>query len=327
MMKSSYKHLSIEERDKLAVLRSQGWSLRAMAREIGRDVSTLSRELKRNAPPIHAGYYLAHKADMRAVARRETASRHKRLGNDRVRAYVLKHLKKGWSPELIAGRLKNLGWVKTVSHEAIYQWVYADARELIPCLVRKNRQRQKRGYSRKHTKSHIPARVSIALRPAGAENRSRLGHWEADTMTSRKSRSALQVAVDRKARYSVVNKLPNRLASTMRKTLNKSMCKMPKSKLQSFTYDNGSENVEHQLTNAVLGTKSYFCAPYTSQEKGTVENTNGLIRRFFPKGFDFATLERKDVKAVQRWLNNRPRKCLGFSTPAEVFGQGVALRG
>jgi len=327
MMEPRYKHLSIEERDQLAVLRSQGLSLRAMARKLDRDVSTLSRELKRNAPPVHAGYYLAHKADGRAAARREAASHHKRLGDDDVRAYVLKHLKKGWSPELIAGRLKSLGWAKTVSHEAIYQWVYSDAPELIPYLVRKNRKRQKRGYSRKHAQSHIPARVPIAQRPAGAQNRSRLGHWEADTMVSRQSRPVLQVSVDRKARYTVMNKLPNRLASTMRKTLNKSMCKMPRSKLKSFTYDNGTENVEHELTNAVLGTKSYFCAPYTSQEKGTVENTNGLIRRFFPKRFDFATLQRKDVKAVERWLNNRPRKCLGYSTPAEVFWRGVALRG
>ena len=326
-MKHRYKHLSIEERDQLSVLHSKGLSLRAMARRLGRDVSTLSRELKRNAPPVHTGYYLAHKADGRASARRNAASHHKRLGDNRVRAYVRKHLKKGWSPELIAGRLKSLGWVETISHEAIYQWVYSDAPELIPCLVRKNRKRQKRGYSRKHVKCHIPARVSITRRPAGANNRSRLGHWESDTMVSRQCRPVLQVSVDRKARYTVMNKLPNRLASTMRKTLNKSMCKMPKSKLKSFTYDNGTENVEHEMTNAALGTKSYFCAPYTSQEKGTVENTNGLIRRFFPKQFDFATLGRKDVKAVQRWLNNRPRKCLGFSTPAEVFWRGVALRG
>jgi len=163
-MKHQYKHLGIEERDQLSVLHSQGLSLRAIALRLGRDVSTLSRELNRNAPPIHAGYYLAHKADGRASARRKAASHHKRLGDNRVRAYVLKQLKKGWSPELIAGRLKNLGWVETISHEAIYQWVYSDAPELIPCLVRKNRKRQKRGYSRKHSQSHIPARVSIARR-------------------------------------------------------------------------------------------------------------------------------------------------------------------
>jgi IS30 family transposase len=260
------------------------------------------------------------------VVRKHEAGKRDRLKEPRVRAYVTRQLKRGWSPELIAGRLKALDWAKAVSHEAIYQWVYDSARDLIPCLVRKNRKRQKRGYSRKHAQPHIPARVSIAKRPAGAQNRSRFGHWEADTMTSRQSRPVLQVAVERKARYTLLNKMPNREASSMRKTLNRAMCKLPIWMRESITYDNGTENVEHQLTNDVLGTKSFFCAPYTSQEKGTVENTNGLIRRFFPKRFDFATLERKEVKAVERWLNNRPRKVLGFLTPAEVFREGVALR-
>jgi transposase, IS30 family len=326
-MKTTYKHLSIEERDNLAVQRSRGKSLRAIAAALGRSHSSLVRELKRNAPPVNQGYYLPHKAQSRAVVRRQMAVRRERLKEPKVRAYVMRQLKRGWSPELIAGRLKALGWAKTVSHEAIYQWVYESARELIPCLVRKNRKRQKRGYSRKHAKTHIPARVSISRRPAGAQNRSRFGHWEADTMTSRQSRSVLQVAVERKARYTLLNKMPNREAASMRKTLNRAMCKLPLWMRESITYDNGTENTEHQLTNEVLGTRSYFCAPYTSQEKGTVENTNGLIRRFFPKGFDFATLERREIKAVERWLNNRPRKILGFLTPAEVFRQGGALGG
>jgi IS30 family transposase len=326
-MATTFKHLSIEDRDKLAVLRSQGLSLRAIAQAIGRNVGTVSRELKRNTPPVNSGYYLAHKAHDRAVVRKQAAGRRGRLKDPRVRAYVTKQLKRGWSPELIAGRLKALAWVKAVSHEAIYQWVYDSARDLIPCLVRKNRKRQKRGYSRKHAQNHIPARVSISKRPAGAQNRSRFGHWEADTMVSRQSRPVLQVVVERKARYTFLNKMPNREAASMRKTLNRALCKLPIWMRESLTYDNGSENVEHQRTNDVLGTKSFFCAPYTSQEKGTVENTNGLIRRFFPKRFDFATLERKEVKAVERWLNNRPRKVLGFLTPAEVFREGVALRG
>jgi IS30 family transposase len=325
-MTTTYKHLSIEDRDKIAVLHGRGRSLRAIAAEIGRDVSTVSRELKRNAPPVHTGYYLAHKANVRAQDRRQASSRRERLRNPKVKDAVITGLKLGWSPEIIAGRIKNQKWSKTISHEAIYQWIYNEAREYIPCLVRKNRKRQKRGYSRKHAQSHIPARVPITRRPAGAKNRSRFGHWEADTMVSRQSRPVLQLAVDRKSRYTVLNWLPNREASSMRKTLNKSLCKLPPWMLRSITYDNGTENVEHELTNLILGTRSFFCRPYTSQEKGTVENTAGLVRRFFPKRFDFATLERKDVKAVERWLNNRPRKCLGYSTPAEVFSGGVALR-
>lgn len=326
-MKPTYQHLSVEEREKLAVLRGNGTSLRSIAKVLGRSHSTLVRELKRNAPPVHRAYYLAHKAKARAVARREKAVRRKRLKSRRLRAYVAKQLKRGWSPELISGRVKLFGWEESISHEAIYQWVYEDARHLIPSLLRGTRKRKKRGYSRKHTKSHIPARVSIARRPAGAKNRSRLGHWEADTMVSRQSKPVLQVVVERKARFTILNKMRNREAATMRKTMNKAMCKLPKSLRKTMTYDNGSENVEHQLVNATLGMKSYFCAPYTSQEKGTVENTAGLVRRFFPKRFDFATLERREVKTVERWLNNRPRKCLDFQTPAEVFRQGGALRG
>lgn len=326
-MKPNYQHLNSDERDKLAVLRSKGLSIRAIAKELGRNPGTVSRELKRNAPPVNLGYYLAHKAQGRAVARRRAAVRRPRLKSPRVRGYVGRMLKRGWSPELIAGRIEHLKWPERVSHEAIYQWVYESAPELIPCLVRRHRERYKRGYSRKHNKSHIPGRVSITKRPKAVERRRQFGHWEADTMVSRESRSSMQTVVERKARFTRLNKLPNREAPSMRKTLNKALCKLPKGMRKSITYDNGSENVEHELVNATLETKSYFCHPYTSQEKGTVENTNGLIRRHWPRYTDFAKLSHAEVKTVERWLNSRPRKCLGFQTPAEVFAQGVALQG
>jgi IS30 family transposase len=326
-MKPTYKHLNTDERDKLAVLRSNGQSIRAIAKALGRSHSSLVRELKRNAPPVRSGYYLAHRAHGRAVARRRAAVRRPRLKSQRLRSYVGRMLKRGWSPELISGRIARLGWSERVCHEAIYQWVYDDARQFIPYLPRGHRKRFKRGYSRKHTKSHIPKRVSIASRPKAVERRRQFGHWEADTMVSRQSRPVLQFAVERKARFTRLNKLPNREASTMRKTLNKALCKLPKRMLRSITYDNGTENVEHQLVNATLGTRSYFCRPYSSQEKGTVENTVGLVRRHFPKRTDLAKLSHSEVKAVERWLNNRPRKCLGYFTPAEVFAQGGALQG
>lgn len=326
-MKTSYRHLSIEERDRLAVYRSKGMSLRKIASLLGRSHSTVVREIKRNAPPIRTGYYLAHKAESRAVTRRKLASSRKRLKSRRIRSYVAKMIRKAWSPELIAGRIKFFKWTERISPEAIYQWIYLDESKLISYLTRANRKRKKRGYSRKHSKSHIPGRIAIEERPAGAQNRSRFGHWEADTITSRASRPVIQILVERKARYSILNKLPDRKAASMRKTMNKSMCKLPKSLLKTFTYDNGVENTEHQLTNATLGTRSYFCAPYTSQEKGTVENTAGLVRRFFPKRTNFDKISHKQVKRVEKWLNNRPRKCLDYFTPAEVFSKSGALRG
>jgi len=325
-MSRGYHHLSKEERDHVAVLRSRGLSVRAIAWTLGRAPATLSRELRRNAPPLHTGYYLPHKAQARAEARWRAAVRRPRLRDPWVRGYVTRQLRRGWSPELIAGRLHRLRPAQAVSHEAIYQWVYAEARDLIPCLVRHHRRRKRRGYSRRHTKPHIPSRVPITERPAAANARRQLGHWEADTMTTRQGLAALQLAVDRKSRYTVLNRLPRRTAPAMRAGLNRSLARFPRSVRRTLTYDNGTENVEHLRVNAVLGTRSYFCTPYTSQERGTVENTAGLVRRFFPKRTNFATLQRKDVKAVERWLNHRPRRVLHFRTPAEVFRSSVALR-
>jgi IS30 family transposase len=326
-MKKTYKQLNIEEREKVAILKGQGKGVRAIARELERDPSTISRELKRNAPPIRSGYYLAHRAQARAADRRRLAVHRKRLKTPRLRDYVKRQLKRGWSPELIAGRLVSLGWRDHVSHEAIYQWVYAEAKDLIPYLTRAHRKRRRRGYSRKHTKSHIPGRISISKQPAIVASRKRLGDWEADTAISRKSRPVLQLVVNRKARYTFLNRLPSRKASVMRKTMNRAMCKLPTRCRKTITYDNGVENVEHQLVNRVLGTKSYFCTPYTSQERGTVENIVSLVRRHFPKGTVFAMLSPKQIKRVERWINNRPMKILNYRTPAEVFRSGVALRG
>jgi transposase, IS30 family len=326
-MTTTYKQLNSEERDKLAILKGQRKGVRAIARVLKRDPSTISRELKRNAPPIRSGYYLAHKAQARSADRRSLAVHRKRLKTPRIRAYVNRQLRRGWSPELIAGRLVSLGWKDHVSTEAIYQYVYSEARDLIPYLTRAHRKRRRRGYSRKHTKSHIPGRISISERPAVVASRKRWGDWEADTAISSKSRPVLQFIVNRRARYMLLNRLPCREASAMRKTMNRAMCRLPSRCRKTITYDNGVENVEHELVNRVLGTKSYFCNPYTSQEKGTVENIVGLVRRRFPKRTDFAMLPAAKIKWVERWINNRPMKILNYQTPAEVFRSGVALRG
>lgn len=326
-MPTPYRHLCAEDRDHLAVLRSEGQSLRAIARALGRDPGTISRELTRNGAPVHRGYYLAHKAQRRAETRWRAAVNRPRLRDRWARQYVARQLRRGWSPELIAGRLKRLRPDHAFSHEAIYQWVYAEARFFIRCLARSNRVRRRRGYSRKHTKSHIPGRVAITERPAVVDARRRIGDWEADTMAARQGKAALQVVVERKSRYTVLNRLPRRTAAAMREALNRSLARWPRAARRTITYDNGKENGEHLRVNATLGTRSYFCTPYTSQERGTVENTAGLVRRFFPKKTDFGTIRRKRVKFVERWLNHRPRRVLNFQTPAEVFRSSVALRG
>lgn len=318
-MPKTYGQLNPNERDILAILKSKGKSLREIAVVLKRSPSTLSRELKRNAPPVYTGYYLAHKAQERANKRKHESHRRQRLKNNSIRRYVEKRLRLGWSPELIAGRLAIEHPELSISHEAIYQWVYQEATHLILSLVRAHRKRKHRGYSRKHKKSHIPGRISIKERPNAVLKRRCIGHWETDTLTCRKSYQAVQVTVERKARYSKVAKLKTKSARAMSLALTRRLSRYPPELRLSITYDNGSENAEHMRTNKILGTHSYFCEPFHSYERGTVENTIGLVRRFLPKKTNLAKISQAHLSKIEYWLNNRPRKCLGFKTPAETF--------
>jgi IS30 family transposase len=326
-MKKNYRHLSVEERDHLAVLKGKGLGIRDIARILKRSPASISRELRRNAPPIRTGYYLAHRAHQRYVLRNQQRARRLRLKTKRIRAYVRRQLKRGWSPELISGRWGRLHPKQTIGPEAIYRWIYIEATDLIPCLVRHHRRRLSFGHSRKHAKNHIPGRVPIDKRPKAINRRRQFGHWETDTMVSRQSKAAVRALVERQSRFSKLGKLKRKTAFQMSHSLNRTLCRFPKEARLSLTYDNGTENTNHLQTNQVLGTKSFFCAPFHSWEKGTVENTIGLVRRHLPKKTDLAKVSPKQLKAIERWLNNRPKKCLGFQTPAEVFRRSVALTG
>jgi len=328
-MGTSYKHLSKEERDMIAVFKAKGCSMREIGGNLGRDKATISRELQRNAPEIRKGYYLSHKAQERANERWSMSHFRNRLKNKEIRAYVEKRLKEGLSPELIAGRLRLDDPGSRISHEAIYQYVYADRKDLIRYLVRHNKKRKHRGYSRKHRKSHIPNRVSIAERPAIVEKRARVGDWEADTVISRKSKAALQVLGDRSSRLVLIRKIKQTTSAAVRKVIQDTLGVYPLDIRQTITYDNGHENVEHESINKKLGTASFFCNPYHSWEKGTVENLIGLIRRYLPKGTDFSKISDDRIAEIEYALNSRPKKCLAFRTPFEVFPQlsGVALAG
>jgi len=319
IMPKPYKHLSAEERDLLAVLNSKGHSISQIAKVLKRSRSTLSRELKRNAPPVYKGYYLAHKAQQRADKRKHQSHRRQRLKNDFIRGYVQKHIRLGWSPELIAGRLNIEHPDQCISHEAIYQWIYIEATHLISSLVRAHHRRKHRGYSRKHKKSHIHDRISIRERPAAVLTRRQIGHWETDTISCRKSYQGVQVTVERKARYAKLAKLEAKTSRAMSVALVRRLSRYPANTRRSITYDNGPENAEHMRTNKALGTASYFCEPYCSHQKGTVENTIGLVRRFIPKKTNLAGVSHNQLTKIEYWLNNRPKKCLNFKTPAEVF--------
>lgn len=317
-MARSYQHLSQEERDSLFVLKAEGMSLRDIAKRLDRSPSTLSRELIRNSPPIIKGRYLPHVAQQRAQQRRLEEHRRVRMKDPRLRGYIRRQMMLGWSPERIAGRWKVLGHGR-ISHEAIYQWVYSSAPELISHLHRARKKRLRRGHRSNAPGIRIPSRKSVRERPKVVAGRKQAGHWEADTMIGKGCKSTLQILVERKTRLTRLNVLPHKSAPAMRRTLNKALSQYPKGLRRTITYDNGSENYQHLAVNKVLGTKSYFCAPMHSWEKGTVENTAGLVRRRLPRQTDFGIVPKSQIKRTEHWLNHLPRKCLGFKTPAEVF--------
>jgi transposase, IS30 family len=312
----TYRRLSRNERDEIAVLLARRWPIRKIAFLMSRSHATISREIKRNKGKKGYGPIKAH---LTAHDRQHKAHRPplKLMLDSPLRERVTRDLKKGWSPEIIAGRLKRENGTTVIGHEAIYRWIYSDARSLIPHLVRSHRRRRPRG-SHPWPKQLIPQRVSIHQRPEAINLRQELGHWETDLVIG-SGRSVLQVLVERKSRLVRLHLNPNKTAQASYEALSFLFAKIHPSLRQSITYDNGLENLLHVEINQRFGLLSFFCTPYHSWEKGTVENTNGLIRRFLPKKTNFNTISQRTLQRIEFWLNSRPRKCLNFQTSAEVL--------
>lgn len=324
MDKQHYAHISGDERDQIAHWHSQGLTLSEIAQRLGRNKSSISREIQRNKSPVY-DVYLGHKAQVRSVERASRTHQRPRLKQAPIRRYVRCKLGLGWSPEQIAGRLPIDQPGLRISTEAIYQYVY-DPRvrteeDLVPLLTRSHTKRQQKGRRKTHKSSHIPHRIDILKRPEHIADRKQFGHWESDAAVSRQSTGAINVTCERKSRYTVITKMRRKTARATRQSVTRALKPLPRKARRTLTYDNGSENVEHDTTNDQLGTRSYFCQPYHSWEKGTVENTIGLIRRQFPKKTDFAKVSQSELTNFQHRLNNRPRKCLSFKTPNEVFNR------
>lgn len=318
-MKIIYNQLSIEEREKIAIFKVERRSVREIAGLLGRSHSTILREIKRNGTQEKGDYYYPNTANARATERKKVAAKRKRLKSTEIRDYVEGRLKLGWSPEQIAGRLAKEIPGSTISHEAIYQYIYWDVPLLRGYLARRHRTRQKKGHSRKHQSSHIPNRMSIDQRPQSIHHRKRFGHWESDSIVSRKSRAALNVLVERKSRYIQLTKMKDNTSSSTKQAIQKKLQSVSEKARKSITYDNGSENVEHESINKVFNMNSYFCNPYHSWEKGTVENSIGLVRRFISKGANIGMIQQRFIRKVENLLNEKPRKCLNYQTPAESF--------
>jgi IS30 family transposase len=320
-MPKLYKHLSQEERELIASKLSEGSSLGDIAKAVGRNRSTISRELKRNSPPERRRY-VPCRAHARACERKTNANKHERLKNDLVRHYVKDGLGKGWSPEQISGRIQIDHPGQTINHEAIYQYVYhpqnPDRLEMIQLLRRAHKKRRNKGIGRKVRKTKIPNRIPIDDRPKSVEKRRHYGHWEGDSLISRKSKVALNTLVERKSRLVYITKLQRKSATETNKAVITRLKKLSFSGRQTLTLDNGTENAKHEQLSAKLGIKCYFAHPYASWERGTNENLNGLIRWYLPKGTDFRKITPEQIARIEFLLNSRPRKCLGYKTPLEV---------
>ncbi len=320
-MPNSYKHLSQEEREIIANLLSGGSSLSDIAKAVSRDKSTISRELKRNSPPERRRY-VPCRAHARSCERKTKANTHERLKNDLVRRYVKDGLDLGWSPEQISGRIQIDHPGQAINHEAIYQFIYhpqnPDRLEMIQLLRRGHKKRKNKGIGRKVRKTKIPNRIPIDARPKSVESRRHSGHWEGDSMISRSSKVALNTLVERKSRLVLITKLPRKGAVETNRAIIDRLKKLPAKDRQTLTLDNGTENAKHEQLSAQLGIKCSFAHPYASWERGTNENINGLIRWYLPKGTDFRKITPEQIARIEDLLNSRPRKCLGYKTPAEV---------
>lgn len=333
----TFKHFSIEEREKIQEGLWQKASIRTIARALKRNPSSVSREMARNNPPLRSLYTprLAHK---RAVERRSSRGRKMRLKNQFIRKYVITNLKAGLSPEQIAGRLHLEHPSESVSHEAIYQYIYSHVHrqgwglmrigyhDLRKYLKRRHKRRTQRGM-RSVQRVFRPKGPSIDDRPPEVETRQTIGHWETDSVVSRKSKVGLNTLVERKTGLVFITKIADRTSEVTKNVVVKRLSVLPKEARKSATSDNGTENFSYGEVQREIDILWYFAHPYHSWERGTNENTNGLIRWYFPKGTDFAMISDETIKAVETALNNRPRKRLGWKTPLEAFNESVALTG
>ena len=321
----SYTRLSLREREELSLGLLAGLSLRAMAAGLGRAASTLSREIGRNS----AGWdYRAVRAQRYARERRARCGCRRLDGHARLRRWVFGRLHRYWSPQQIARELKRRfarNPKMRLSHEALYTYLYVLPRgalkqELLACLRqhRKRRRPRSRGEDRR---GHITEMISIEERPAAVADRSVPGHWEGDLIMGRANRSALGTLVERTTRSLILVPLKNKEAHQVRRAYTREVKTLPRQMRLSMTYDRGKEMAEHRLFTRDTEMKVYFAHPMSPWERGTNENTNGLLRQFFPKGTDFSKLTRRQIKRVQHLMNERPRKVLDWRSPYEAFNE------
>ena len=329
-MAKIYKHLTIQERAVVMTMRDDLCSIRSIAKRLCRSASTIGREIKRTAG---AGVYDANRAHLQCQARRVVPRRVAKLRAGSVLFEVVRHqLKLLWSPQQIARKLRLL-WPdnpeKTVSHETIYNAIYLHPRgelkrELIACLRHHNQVRKprSRGADRR---GQIPDMQSIHIRPPEIEDRLIPGHWEGDLIKGAGNRSSVGTLVERTTGFVVLAKMDNATTKAVVDSFAAVLNREPAAMRKTMTYDQGREMHGHKILTERTGVQIYFADPHSPWQRGSNENTNGLLRQYMPKGSDLSIYSQDELDAIALSLNTRPRARLGFESPLVVYPQHIAL--
>lgn len=302
----NYTHLTQEERYQIYALKRAGHGQSEIAGVLNRSPSTISRELRRNGGERGYRPKQAH-----SLARERQASNARQIDEATWRIAQAK-LREDWSPEQISHHV-------AISHETVYQRIYADKKAggTLWRHLRCQKQRKKR-YGKTDRRGVIPNRQSIELRPLIVEERSRIGDWEADTIIGKNHKQAIVSLVERKSGFTLIRKVEHKTALAVSDVMIK-LLRPHRSRVLTITSDNGREFAAHKTISKQLGASFYFAHPYASWERGTNENTNGLIRQYFPKNRDFTTITQREINMAMERLNNRPRKRLDYQTPSQLF--------
>lgn len=331
-MDTRYKQLQPEERITLAALRQQGWSMRAIARLQGRSPSTISRELRRNC--VDTGY-ASQPAQAHCVQRRINARPLPKLHCDtRLWHLVCDMLSWCWSPQQIARTLQRM-WPNDpslhVSHESIYSAIYAyprgELRRQLIALLRQGKSTRRPRSAGADRRGQIPEMVSIHVRPPEVNDRVMPGHWEGDLIKGANNRSAVGVLVERSTRLVLLCRMPDSTAESALVAFTAKLNQIAAPMRQTLTYDQGREMARHQELARATGMRVYFCDPHSPWQKGSCENTNGLLRQFLPKGTDLSVHDQDALDSIADLMNNRPRQTLDWRSPYQAFQQFMAAIG
>lgn len=337
--KRSFNQFTLNDRIVIEIRYRDGWSLRKIADELGngRIAGSVCREIG-GKPRKGIGKYQAHIAHEKALNMRKNKKLF-RLKNDLIRAYVAEKMKLGWSPEQIAIRLPLEHKAESISYEAIYQFVYAQmfrggngklkegCEDLRQYLPRRHSRRSTKGARRAQKLERIGSLPSIEDRPSEVDNRKVIGHWEDDCIVSRQSKERIKSINERVSGVVLLGRMKDGTGEESTKVVCKKLKAIPSPYLKTLTRDRGRENLDYKTIELEVGLKVYFAHPYCSHERGSNENLNGLVRRFFPKKTDFKNVTDEEICRVEYLLNTRPRKRFGGKTPLEVLLEktGVAI--